>query len=83
MPTPHQSFAMFINELQNYIQFGPAEAPGTFKRHGFQPEFRRLVLASHVDVRRFAPIQGNKEKPMGTQSENRRHCSLILSGAGS
>jgi hypothetical protein len=32
-----------------------------------------------VDVRRLAPIQGNKEEPIGTRSENRWHCSLILS----
>ena len=53
---------MLINELQNYIQLRPAEAPGTFKRHGFKPEFRHLVLASHVDVRRFAPTRYDSRK---------------------
>jgi hypothetical protein len=70
---------MLLNELQNYTQFHPAKAPGTFERYGFKPDFRDHVLASHVDVRRLAPIQGNKEEPIGTSSENRRHCLLIVS----
>jgi hypothetical protein len=30
---------MLLNELQDYTQFHPAKAPGTFKRYGFKPDF--------------------------------------------
>jgi len=42
MPTPYQSFAMLIDEPQNYIQLHPAKAPGTFKRHRFHQTFATL-----------------------------------------
>ncbi len=70
---------MFLNELPNQIQFPSAEAPGPLESNGFQPEFRDHALASDVNVRRFAPIQGHKEKALGPYSENRRHSIATLS----
>jgi hypothetical protein len=56
---------MLLNELQDYTQFHPAKAPGTFKRYGFKPDFRDHLLASHMDVwgkRYQVPFSGKKPK---------------------
>jgi hypothetical protein len=56
---------MLLNELQDYTQFHPAKAPGTFTRCGFKPDFRDHVLASHMDVwgkRYQVPFSGKKPK---------------------
>jgi len=56
---------VLINAFQNRVQFDAAKATGTFKRDRLKPYFRHHVLPLHVDVRRLAPIQRYKEKPLG------------------
>jgi len=70
---------MLLNKLRYRVQLYPAEASGTFKRNRFQPEFRDEVLASDVNVRRPAQVQGHKEKAIRTYSENSRHSTQFQS----
>src|SRR6266436_5674796 len=62
MPPPQELLTMLVHELNNGIQFRATEAPGPLKGNWFQTEFRGHIIASHVNVRRLAPIQGHKEK---------------------
>ncbi len=70
---------MLINELRNRIQFAGAETSGSLKCHGIQPELRNHILASDVNMRRLASVQGHEEKAVATYSENGRHAMTILS----
>jgi hypothetical protein len=64
---------MFAYKLRKHIQLMPAESPGSLKGDWLQPELRDHVPPPDVNVRRLRPIQGNKEKPIRTRSENSRH----------
>ena len=81
IPAPEESLAMLMNELDNRIQFYSAEASGVLKDNWLQPKFRDHILASDVNMRRLAPVQGHKEKAVGTYSENCWHSIAILSNS--
>jgi hypothetical protein len=48
---------MLVNEFYDFIKLHSAEASGPLKSNRLQPQLRDHLLASHMNVRRLAPIQ--------------------------
>jgi hypothetical protein len=70
---------MLVHELCDFVQFPSTEASSALQRNRLQPEFRNHILASHVNMRWFASIQGYEEETVGTYPEDSRHPIAILS----
>ena len=64
---------MLLYELADCIKLGPAESAGSLQRDRIQPEFRNHVLAPHMNMWRLTAVKGDKEQPIRTCSQNRRH----------
>ena len=66
---------MFMDELRDRVQLRPIESSRPFQYHRIQPEFGYHVLVSHMNMRRFTTIEGDKEKTVRTYAQNRWHWS--------
>ena len=68
---------MLLNDPGNGIQLYAAEPSGTLQGERFQPELRDHIIPPHVHVGRLAPIHGDEKEPVRTNSEDRRHATII------
>jgi hypothetical protein len=59
---------MLHNELRDRIQFRPAEAAGSCESDRIEPELRDHVFTAHMNVRRLAAVQRNKEETVAEKS---------------
>jgi hypothetical protein len=57
---------MFMDELRDRVQLRPIKSSRPFQYHGIQSEFGYHALASHMNMRRFTTIEGDKEKTVRT-----------------
>jgi hypothetical protein len=60
--------AVVLNK-SHLIDFDTAEPTSAFENGGIEPKLRDLVLAPHVNVRRFASIERHEEEPVSADAK--------------
>src|SRR5438105_1368664 len=79
IPFLQEMIAVFLNKFHDLVDLHTAATPGTIQNNGIKPKFGDLPFTFHVDMRRFASIQRDEEKPISLNSQNRGHSFAILS----
>jgi hypothetical protein len=82
MPSPQQPAVVFPNDGCKPSEFARAKTAAILESQRRQPELGDLRFTFNVNVRRFVPITGVKEKPIRpTSQDGRRHperlCQLL------
>ena len=69
---------MADDELSDAPQFAFAVPPVLGEGDGLEPELGKLPVAPNIDVRRFGSVGAEKDKAVGSDSEDSRHGSARL-----
>ena len=72
-------FAMSLNKSHDLIDLHAAEPPGTLKDNGIKPKLGDHALTFNMDMRRFASIQRDEEKPVSIMSQKDRKSTRLNS----
>src|SRR5438105_857729 len=77
IPCLQEMKLMLLDKRLNTFEFFAIESPMALQPNWIKPEFRLIVIALNVDVRRLAAITRVKEKPVRPGSQYRRHCWIV------
>jgi hypothetical protein len=72
------SLNVLLDQSLNSIDFSPRKAAAALKPHRVKPVLSDIVITFNVHVRRLLSIASIEEKPIRTQSQNRRHAGVSL-----
>src|SRR5947209_4491926 len=79
IPAPQQRGLLILDKLLHLANLAPGEPTLAVEANRFEPELGDAVVTFDVDVRRLATISRIEEKPVGTNSQYRRHRRLSFS----
>jgi len=61
------------HQTQDTPEFGPTEAAALIEPNGVEPDFRAILIALDVNVRRFLAVAGEEEESIRPGTENGWH----------
>ena len=57
----------------NHVELRSSEAPCSLERKRIESELRHPVVATHMNMRWLVSVEGDKEEPIRSDPEHRRH----------
>ena len=68
IPLRQKMLAVFLNKVHDRVDLHAAETACALQDNGIKPNLCDFLFTFHMDVRWFASIQGDEEKPISIKS---------------